>query len=192
MGHKVAKAASGARIEKLRVHVVGHPASPAKWLSGDVVSDNWPGAYEDYWRTIATSPRFTGSLPALQAKPEDELEMIIGHRLFLGNEDPEFQLQCRWASGDETWEYETDLQRLESAAVLTYWDSDPGARKGHVPERYLTILSHEWRDGALYLRVQWVGSSACLKDTTLEEVTKAMDEWPTGCREYLEKHNMWN
>lgn len=125
LGHKVAKRANGARVEKLRAQAVGYPASPAKWLSGDAVSDNWRGAHEAYWHMMATSPSFTVGRLALQAQPQDELGTIIGHRLFTGNEDPEFQLQCRWVTGDETWEYEIDLQRLESAAVLTYWASDP-------------------------------------------------------------------
>lgn len=172
--------------EKLLLQLVGYPASRCRWIFAVEVKERWSAFYERWCIDQQASWPQTNADPMTPGAGErGDLQTIVGHRLEVDDDDgnSEFQLSCQWALGPESWEYEEDIQRVYNAAVLTYWSSEPEAREGKVPDRYLRFLSRDRLNGKL--EVQWLGRSACSSDTTWVQACEAEKYWQSGYQEYV-------
>lgn len=198
MGRKTSRSGQ----TKYLTQKVGYPAAQPVWNDETTVKEQCAHEYEIYRLHHTDRPELTD-------KEERQLSAIVGHRLN-GEKGSQkgIQFSCQWTSGTETWEAEDQVQRKYNAAVLTYWQSDPKARRScKVPDRRLQILGHEKSGTRLLLNVQMVGrsscdgcavcgslpcreSSNCAANVPLEPVERLLREWPKTTKKYLEDQGL--
>ncbi|KAM3516724.1 hypothetical protein MY4038_010357 [Beauveria bassiana] len=180
---------------EVRLQMVGSPASQEQWMSVEDVKAQWPTFYEENCAHAPSSPSAQTTMHIQGPGSEErDLQTIVGHRLQEDDEGggSQFQLSCQWDSGPETWEDEVKIQSVWNAAVLTYWNSEPGLRtlqaEGKVPHRYLRIQSHDEPNRTM--EVQWLGYSACADETSWESFSKVKEKWSSAFESYVKLHSL--